>query len=142
MKEFASSEGRYLALLHRSLMKHLERELAPLNLGPGRYLYLFGLYVQDGRKQQDFADRLGLDKAAVTRSLARLEEDGYVTRRADRKDARVTRVFLTARGRRVQGTLEAAAQESVSALTAPLSCSERATLQGLLEKMAAPLTSD
>lgn len=136
MNDFASSEARYLALAHRSLMKHLDRELAPLQLGPGRYQYLFGLYVEDGRKQQDFADRLGLDKAAVTRSLARLEDDGYVRRQADKEDGRVTRVYLTAKGRRVQGTLEVAAEKSVAALAAPLSRSERQTLRELLEKMA------
>lgn len=139
MNDFTSSEARYLTLVYRSLMKHLDRELAPLGLGPGRYQYLFGLYVQDGRKQQEFADRLGLDKAAVTRALARLEEDGYIRRKPDPEDGRVSRVFLTAKSRRIQETLEETAQASVASLTAPLNGEERKTLGRLLEKMALPL---
>ena len=142
MKDFSSSEARYLALVYRSLMKHLDRELAPMGLGPGRYQYLFVLYVEDGRRQQDIADRLGLDKAAVTRSLVRLEEDGYIRRKADANDGRVTRVYLTAKGRRIQGTLEAAAESSMARLTAPLELSEREMLGKLLTKMALPLLGE
>ena len=141
MNDIAWSEARYLALLHRALIKRLDRELVPLGLGSGRYLYLFGLYIEDGRKQQDFADRLGLDKAAVTRSLARLEREGYVHRRPDPIDGRVTRVYLTARGQAVKPSLEAAAACSLASLNEPLDEEERETLRRLLKKMALPLLS-
>lgn len=81
-------------------------DLAPLELGPGRYLYLFGLYIQDGRKQQDLADAIGVDKAAVTRALARLEQAGLIKRKNDSNDRRATRVYLTAKARKLRPQLE------------------------------------
>jgi len=136
--DIANNEARHLVRLYWTMNKLLDRQLAPLELGHGRYLYLFGLYIADGRKQQELADIIGIDKAAVTRALARLEQNGYVRRVADEYDRRVTRVYLTPKGRKLRPTLEAAAQSTIDTLTAPLEESERTTLRNLLSRMATP----
>ncbi len=141
MIDIAHNEARHLALLHRQMMKELERELAPLELGPGRYLYLFGLYIRDGRKQQELADIIGIDKAAVTRALSRLEQAGYIVRRDDQEDRRATRVYLTPKGRNLQPQLEAAAIDCIETMTATLDTDERTELRRLLAKMTLPLLS-
>ncbi|MFN9908655.1 MAG: MarR family transcriptional regulator, partial [bacterium] len=78
MIELADIEARHIALLRRRSLRMLERELTPMGLGPGRYLYLFALYIEDGRSQQALAVMVAADKAAATRALERLEADGYV----------------------------------------------------------------
>jgi DNA-binding MarR family transcriptional regulator len=141
MIDIAHNEARHLALLHRQMMKELERELAPLELGPGRYLYLFGLYIRDGRKQQELADVIGIDKAAVTRALSRLEQSGYIYRKEDPEDRRATRVYLTQKGRDLQPQLEIAAIDCIENMTAALDTDERTELRRLLAKMTRPLLS-
>jgi DNA-binding MarR family transcriptional regulator len=136
--DIANYEARHLSLLYRQMIKALERELAPLELGPGRYLYLFGLYIRDGRKQQELADIIGIDKAAVTRALLRLEESGYIRRKEDKKDRRATRVYLTAKGRKLRPQLEKAAVASIDNLTVALDRDERVEMRRLLAKMALP----
>ena len=136
--DLANNEARHPVRLYWTLTKLLDRELAPLDLGHGRYLYLFGLYIADGRKQRELADIIGSDKAAVTRALVRLEQSGYVQRRADPRDGRATRVYLTAKGRRLRPTLEAAASAAIESLTRPLNEPERETLRSLLARMALP----
>lgn len=138
MIDIANSEARHLALLHRQMMRRLECELAPLRLGPGRYLYLFSLYIQDGRRQQELADIIGVDKAAATRALARLEQSGYVRRREDPADRRAVRVYLTPAGRRLRPMLESAAMVCIEEMTATLEGPERGELRRLLAKMAVP----
>jgi DNA-binding MarR family transcriptional regulator len=135
-------EARYIAHLNRQMTKLLEAELAPLELGPGRYLYLFGLYIRDGRKQQELADTIGVDKAAATRAISRLEQNGYVRRRADPNDRRSMRVYLTTKGRRLQPQLEAAAKHCIDNMTSELDANERVELRRLLEKMASPLVRE
>jgi DNA-binding MarR family transcriptional regulator len=142
MIDLVNHEARHLALLHRQMIKQLERELAPLHLGPGRYLYLFSLYIRDGRKQQELADVIGVDKAAATRALSRLEKNGYVRRQNDDRDGRAMRVYLTPRGRKLRPRLEAAAAASIETMTATLDPGERATLRRLLAKMALPLSPE
>ncbi len=51
---------------------------------------------------------------------------------------RVTRVYLTAKGRRLRPTLEAAASAAIESLTRPLNEPERETLRSLLARMAVP----
>ena len=141
MIDIANSEARHLSLLYRQMMKELERDLAPLELGPGRYLYLFGLYIQDGRKQQDLADAIGVDKAAVTRALARLEQAGLIKRKNDSNDRRATRVYLTAKARKLRPQLEDAAINCIANMTEALDTDEQIELRRLLTKMTKPLTS-
>lgn len=136
MIELADIEARYIALLRRRSLRMLERELAPLGLGPGRYLYLFALYIEDGRSQQALADTVSADKAAATRALARLEADGYVKRVHCTADRRVTRVFLTSTGRELQPVLESAAVRVNDALVAPLESADREHLRRILRHMA------
>ena len=138
MIDLVNHEARYLALLNRQMMKQLERELAPLQLGPGNYLYLCGLYIRDGRKQQELADTIGVDKAAATRALSRLENNGYVTRRKDQTDRRAIRVYLTRKGLNLRGQLETAAAASMDAMAQSLDRAERAELRRLMAKMAQP----
>ena len=138
MFDIANSEARHLALIHRQMMRRLESELAPLQLGPGRYLYLFGLYIQDGRRQQELADIIGVDKAAATRALARLERNGYVSRREDPADRRAMRVYLTPAGRQLRPMLESAAMVCIEEMTTALDGPERRELRRLLAKMVVP----
>ena len=142
MIDLVHHEARYIALLNRHMMRLLELELSPLELGPGRYLYLFALYVRDGRKQQDLADTIGVDKAAATRAIARLEENGYVRRRADRNDRRSTRVYLTPRGRNLRPRLESAATHCIETMTRNLDNRERLELGRLLAKITDAVTAE
>lgn len=139
MIDLANNEARHLAIVHRHLMKLLDGELAPLDLGHGRYLYLFRLYNADGCKQQELADVIGADKGAAARALARLEQAGLVRREIDREDRRVTRVYLTRKGVALRPKLEAALEGSINSFTRVLNAREQAQLQTLLAKMAAPL---
>jgi DNA-binding MarR family transcriptional regulator len=136
MIDLADNEARHIAILYRQLLKQLERELAPLGLGPGRYPYLFALYIEDGRSQQALADVVVADKAAAARALARLEADGYIRRAPDAADRRALRVYLTARSRRLRPVIERAAASTIAGLTAALAEPERAQLRQLLRTLA------
>ena len=138
MIDLADHDARHLALLYRRMMRELDRQLAPLGLGSGRYPYLFSLYIEDGRSQQSLADAVGTDKAAAARALARLESDGYVRRASDPDDGRVLRVFLTVKGKRLRGMLESAAAGTIATLLAPLPATERQQFGAMLRKLNAP----
>ncbi|MCP4714323.1 MAG: winged helix-turn-helix transcriptional regulator, partial [Deltaproteobacteria bacterium] len=57
------------------------------------------LYLrQNGQFQQQLADRLYKDKAAITRLVHGLERRGLVRREEDRDDRRQKKIYLTAKG--------------------------------------------
>jgi DNA-binding MarR family transcriptional regulator len=61
--------------------------------------------------QTELADELGLDKSSVARLCARLEEDERVTQQRGADDGRTRVLELTARGRKLANTIQAASFE-------------------------------
>ena len=126
---------RQIGLLYRYMMRALEAETAPLGMGAGRFSYLFILYINEGVTQQEIAYRMQADKAAVARTLVQLEMQGYVERRSDPHDGRVTRVYLTDKSRKMQAKLEAAVERVLNRLNLDRSEEELHKLQGELSTM-------
>ena len=79
------------------------------------------------------ADVLRCDRSAVTWITDRLEERGYVERRADERDRRVKLLALTREGRRVREEIRRRLAVPPEAL-ARLSRSEQRELRDLLRK--------
>lgn len=64
------------------------------------------LWEREGLTQTELAGTLKITPATMTKMLQRMEKAGFVQRRSDETDQRVTRVYLTQAGREVQGALE------------------------------------
>lgn len=77
--------------------------------------------------------------AATTKRLARLEEDGLITRSTSARDRREIDVRLTERGRSVIDRVFPAQLERERALLDPLTDDERARLGELLAKVLGPM---
>lgn len=140
MIDLADNLVRQIGLLYRAMMKALETETAPLGIGSGRISYLFILYINEGLTQQEMANRLQADKGAVARTLAQLEEQGYVSRRADPSDKRVTRVYLTAKSKALQGDLEQAVERVITRLHEDIDSGDHDIIKVQLRQMLASLS--
>ncbi|TDC91683.1 MarR family transcriptional regulator [Saccharopolyspora aridisoli] len=77
--------------------------------------------------------------AATTKRLARLEEEGLITRSPSARDRREVDVRLTDRGREIMDRVFPAQLERERALLEPLSEAERARLGELLAKVLEPV---
>jgi DNA-binding MarR family transcriptional regulator len=76
-------------------------------LHPGQEPVMFALWRKDGQVQKELAEVLQLAPATVTVTLRRLEKAGFVERRRDPVDQRVSRVYLTARSNALRDQVEA-----------------------------------
>lgn len=141
MIDLADNLVRQIGLLYRAMMKALETETAPLGVGSGRISYLFMLYINEGMSQQEMADRLQADKGAVARTLAQLEEQGYVSRRRDPADKRITRVYLTDKSKSLQGDLEKAVKKVITRLSEDIAVGEEDVMKLQLKQMLNSLSA-
>ncbi len=141
MIDLADNLVRQIGLLYRAMMKALETETAPLGIGSGRISYLFMLYIKEGLTQQEMANRLQADKGAVARTLAQLEDQGYVSRRRDPTDKRVTRVYLTPKSKALQGDLEEAVAKVISRLNEDIATEEEDVVKLQLKQMLTTLSA-
>ncbi len=141
MIDLADNLVRQIGLLYRAMMKALETETAPLGIGSGRISYLFLLYINEGVTQQEMANRLQADKGAVARTLAQLEDQGYVSRRRDPADKRVTRVYLTDKSKALQGDLEKAVERVITRLKEDIAVDEHDIIKLQLKQMLDSLSA-
>jgi len=81
--------------LHRGRMFTLFEELG---LYHGQPPMLFALWDEDGQTHTELAGRLHIQASTVTKMVQRMEKAGFVERRDDPDDQRVSRVYLTAAG--------------------------------------------
>ncbi len=128
--------GRWLGMLHRYARKRFTEQMAVHGLADAQFPILMSLLQEDGVSQEDLAQHHLLDKATVARSVARLEELGYVTRQADEHDRRVKRVLATELAREIEPELQHMREEWSETLTEGFTEGERKTLDRLLERMA------
>lgn len=89
------------------LHRHYETILLEsLDLHFGQPPVLFALWSEDGQTQTDLGRKLALTPATITLTLRRMERDGWVVRRQDSRDMRVSRVYLTEKGWSVQNKVK------------------------------------
>ena len=84
---------------HRARAHALLEEIG-LYQGQPHMLHL--LWQEDGPTHGELAERLHVQPSTVTKMVQRMEKAGFVDRRDDVQDQRISRVYLTAAGRAVQ----------------------------------------
>lgn len=141
------SEGRYLAFLivdaARLQRTVFDRRVRKLGFTRTQWLVLRRLGEQPGVSQSELADMLEVERATAGRLIDKLEENGWIERRADDDDRRINRIYLTKKGRSVHGIIGPIAEAMVEEELSDLSKKEREVLtdlllnvKGRLQKMA------
>ena len=85
--------------------------------------------------------RLGITPSTLTRNLARLEEQGLVTRIADPGDGRAARVSLTAAGHRAAEKVERQGIEFAQEVLARIPAASRAVVADALQDLVGAVKS-
>ena len=131
-------------MLAQACKLHRQRADALLNeigLHVGQEMILGALWDNEGVTQTELADLLLIQPATVTNALQRLEREGYVDRREDPDDQRISRVFSTEEGRDLKGAIQEKwgqlERESFGGLTAEEGLLLRRLLLQVYENLAA-----
>lgn len=108
----------------------------------GQNRILAALSMQDGASQKDLAYLLGIRPQSLTQALETLEGEEFVVRKQDDDDKRISRVYLTEKGKgraqRVADDRKAYAENAFSMLTED----EREQLDAILGKISASISED
>ncbi len=95
---------------------------------------------KDGQTPGQLASRLGVRPPTVTKTIGRLQAQGYLDKRSSEVDARQANVFLTERGRDAIRSIEKAVRKTDRLAFKGLDKKERSTLLALLARIEANLT--
>lgn len=127
---------------HTARLGILGRSYLGSGLGLAEVRILHDLDRDSPPRGRALAKVLGLDEGQVSRSLARFERMGWLTRRVAGDDARRRDLGLTPAGKRLVADLKARSRAGIAALIAPLGRDERSALIAALDTAEALLSGD
>ena len=91
-------------------MKRMEE----LDIKPSQAGILFSLKCWGEQSQRQLAQRVGITPPSMTVALRKMEEKGYVSRKTDEKDQRITRIQLAPKGEEcIDGIYQGISREEV-----------------------------
>lgn len=124
-----------LSVMFRSHLAYMSAELKSYGFGWGHFEFLMILYHRkEGLSQECLSRVLRVSKATGTRAIGKLESEGYVIREKDKDDRRVSRVYLTDKGRAIQKVIWQKLSEWVDIILADFTFDERQTFKIMLKR--------
>lgn len=97
--------GFLIRHVHRAFVRSLVEHLAPYDISPAQWTALRALWRKDGYSQVELAQRLRVEKAALTAVLESLEKKELILRERSDGDKRRWNVHLTKAGRLLEADL-------------------------------------
>ena len=106
-----------------------------LGLYHGQPSVLNALWKQEGMTQSELSDALNRSPSTITKMVQRMEKAGFVERRDDPSDERISRVYLTETGRNVRSAVEDVWQSFAAQAFEAFTEDELAHFHTLLERL-------
>lgn len=126
----------YLVNRTARLMAHeLAERLRPAGVAIGQWAVLIFLWARDGLSQAELSRVVAIEPPTMVRTIDRMVRDGLVTRSPDPDDGRLSRIYLTERGRSLRDELVPHAMAVNEEILQRLTPSEGRTLRRLLTKV-------
>jgi DNA-binding MarR family transcriptional regulator len=137
MNQPPESESLEVLLAQICRLKHarVQALLEALGLYEGQPAMLRILWAQQGLTHTELARSMRVQPATVTKMIRRMEKTGFVERRQDPDDQRVSRVYLTEAGRGVQTDVGQVWHTLEKEAFADFSQEERALLRRFLSQI-------
>ena len=140
MSPIAPIETKTVYALISDAAKLLDDRIASMTashkLQSGARRVLACLAVRDGVSQLDLIHATHLKAPTISLIVQKMEHDGLISRRTDDLDMRLTRVYLTEKGKTVNEDIRRAVAEVEDAVMSDFSDAEKELLHTLLVRMS------
>ena len=95
----------------RAHYKRTRALLSELELYRGQPPLLHLLWEKEGRTQTELSEELNTEPGTIAKMVKRMEQRGFVVKKTDEEDRRVSRIYLTDRGEEIRQKVIAIEQE-------------------------------
>ena len=134
--------GYLVTDIARLMSTQYNRIMKPTGITRAQWRVILQLKRRDGQTQSELANVLDMGKVSVGGLVDRLEERNWVERRADPKDRRMNRVYLTKKAGEIDDKMTKTGHILVDQTFRNLSPDERDTLINLLIAVKRNLLED
>ncbi len=88
-------------ILNRTFQTYISKAISDEALTYSDSIFLVNIGNREGTNQEEIADLLVIDTAAVARSVKNMEQKGYIKTKRSENDKRVKELYLTDRGKKL-----------------------------------------
>jgi MarR family transcriptional regulator for hemolysin len=141
MQNSEQSIGFLISDTARLMRRRFDQRARHLGLTRAQWQVLAHLQRNEGINQIGLADLLDIEAITLCRTIDRMEEGGWVERRADPNDRRARLLFLTERARPFIADMRAIAEEIYAEALSGLPADTRQTLTEILTAMRTNLSA-
>ena len=117
------------------MRRDYSESLRELNLYVGQDNLLGRLWAGDGITQMQLREHLKCEPPTVTNMVKSLEQNGFIHRKKDAKDARVMRIYLTDKGKEIKEAVDFTWKQQQNKLLHDISEEERLILREMMLRM-------
>jgi DNA-binding MarR family transcriptional regulator len=134
--------GYLVTDIARLMTTQYNRIMKPTGLTRAQWRVIIQLNRRNGQTQSELAHVLDMGKVSVGGLIDRLEESYWIERRADPKDRRANRIYLTSKADEINDEMTKTGQRLIDQTLRNLSADERETLINLLIAVKRNLLED
>jgi DNA-binding MarR family transcriptional regulator len=131
---------RLFVKVGRAYLNHASKVFGKFGLHKSQPPMLIHLSHEDGISQKQLTENIGVSPASVNNMIKRMERAGFVKRRRDDEDERVSRVYLTQAGRQIIAQVEASSDQLRKVALAGFTDTEVDTLRAYLQRILGNLS--
>ncbi|MBW7453445.1 MarR family winged helix-turn-helix transcriptional regulator [Paenibacillus sepulcri] len=117
------------------MRRNFSELLNSVDLYVGQDQLLCQLWKEDGVTQVQLSESLNCEPPTVTNMINKLEKKGILLRKRDDADGRVSRVYVTPKGRELLEPVEKIWRQQTDKLLEGFSPEERITLKNMMQRM-------
>lgn len=125
-----------MRLVYRGLSRGMEQRTARHGITIGTWYFLRVLWEEDGLSQIELSERIGIVGPTAVVAINRMVRYGLVVREADASDRRKSKIFLTAKAKRLKARMLEEAAAFVAEAFASIAPDEVQRLRASLRKIA------
>lgn len=92
---------RNFGILYRTFLSYISKSIVSYDISFSDSVFLVNIGENEGISQEEIANALAIDKAAVARSVKDMEKKGYVITKKSASDKRAKELYLSEAGREV-----------------------------------------
>lgn len=90
---------RGFGILNRTFLSYISKSLSTKDLSYSESIFLVNIGDKEGTNQEELAEFLAIDKAAVARSVKNMEKKGYLRTERSSIDKRAKELYLSDSGK-------------------------------------------
>lgn len=127
--------------INKAYMSKCYGQMTHLGLHPGQIPFLMLLSEKGEMSQKDIAGELHVKPPTVNVMVQRMEKAGFVSRRQDEKDQRITRICLTEKGMQMREKVISCVVENDRLVLRGFSDTEECLLRRFLQQIIGNINS-